>query len=164
MSKRYDFRKYESWSYDDDFCLKPPFLLKASILYLCRSLLLFGLFVISSTRGQVTGIEKLIPGGEHAAALALSGIPALLVFYALLRRSPSGSGFARWVWQHGRTLLATSAVMEVCAALLFLYSGAAAVGEFGAVRFALLLLDVYILAYVLMSVRVRDTFSDFPAG
>jgi hypothetical protein len=160
-TKTYDVRKYQAWCFDDYFCLKPPFVLTAAIIYLCRSFLLFGLVLATSARGQATGMEALLPAGDHPTSLAITALPALMVLFALFRRSPKAGVLARWAWKHGRVLLAASAVLEIAASVLMLGELPSA-ADFGSLRLAFLILDVYILVYVLASKRVRDSFSDFP--
>jgi hypothetical protein len=162
MAKSYDFNKYASWSYDDDFCLKPPLLLTATVLYLCRSFLIMMLVLAASTRGRPTGMETFLPSGEHPMSIGLTAVPALLVLYARIRRTVAAGKFVRWLWKHGRVLLATSAAMEIGTAVLLLSISASQPGDSDLLRVTFLILDVYILLYVLLSKHVRDVFSDFP--
>jgi hypothetical protein len=160
MAKSYDLGKYDSWSFDDHFCLRPPFVLTAAIVYLCRSFLLVTLILAASTRGRDTGMEALLPGGDHPMSIGLTAIPAMLVLYARIRRSPKAGRLARWAWKQGRWLLASSAILEIVSGVLLLSSSDGAAHD--SIRIAFLFLDFYILLYVLLSKHVRDVFSDFP--
>jgi hypothetical protein len=164
MAKSYDIRKYQSWSFDDHFCLKPPVVLIAAILYLCRSFLMIAFVLAGSVKGGATdnATALLSGGGSVPMTLGVTAFPAVMVLFALFRRAPAAGAFIRWIWAHGRSLLALSAVMEIAAAVLFLYTASDVTHDFSALRFAMLIADVYIAVYVLVSKRVKDTFSDFP--
>ena len=78
-------------------------------------------------------------------------------------RSPASGRWVRWIFAHGRILLAVSALLDVVLAL----AGVSLENvESGDQRTALVLLgaafDIYFLVYLLFSKRVRDVFSDFP--
>lgn len=160
MSKSYDIRRYEAWSFDDYFCLKPPAVLTAAIIYLCRSFLLLAIYMLGSIKGSTGDMGLLLQTGDHPSSLAITAVPAALVLFALIRRSPSGGRFPRSIWKRGRALLATSALLEIGMAVFYLTTLTA--GETPSLAVAFLFLDVYILSYVLFSKRVKDTFSDFP--
>lgn len=163
MAKSYDLNKYNSWFYDDDFCLKPPVLLTAATVYLCRSFLIMLLIVAASVRGRTGGgMETFLPGGDHPMSVGLTAIPAMLVLYARMRRIPRAGNVVRWIWKHGRLLLASSAAMEIAASAFLLYTNVGQARDSDMMRMAFLFLDVYILLYVLISKHVKDVFSDFP--
>src|SRR5215470_3022055 len=122
MAKTYEIKRYPAWSFDDYYCLKPPAPLILSIIFLCRSFLLVGTVMLTSLKGTTSDLAGLLAGGAHPTSLAATGVPALLVLYALVRRTPRGSRFARWIWKHGRVFLASSAAMAITASGLFLYS------------------------------------------
>jgi hypothetical protein len=161
MSKRMEIEKYGLHSYDDFLCLRPSRLLIASLIFLSRGLLLFALFGVSG------GVPAALNGIVDAETLwrgCLAAAPAVLVLYALTARAPSAPALARWGWRHGRALMALSAVSYV----------ALAVAQFGldprrwlnsslAVK-ALLIVELGIIGYVLLSSRVRQTFLDFPSA
>lgn len=162
MAKSYDLNKYDSWLYDDDFCLKPPFVLTAAMAYLCRSFLIMALVLAATTRGKDTGMELFLPGGDHPMSIGLTAIPAMLVLYARVRRSPRAGNFVRRIWTHGRLLLGLSAVMEIATGVFLIYANAGEGHDSDLIRVGLLIVDVYILLYVVVSKHVRDVFSDFP--
>lgn len=159
MAKSYEIKRYKAWDFDDYFCLKPPVLLIVAISYLCRSFLVFAIAMLGSIKGNTENMSLLLQAGGHPGHLAITGVPALFVLIALFRRSPNGGRFARWIWKRGRIFLATSAVLEISAGL-FLASQQG--GETSLLTMTFLLLDLYILLYVLISKRVKDSFSDFP--
>jgi hypothetical protein len=163
MAKSYDLTKYHPWSFDDDFCLKPPFLLTAAMVYLCRSFLFMLLIITATTRGSSSGgLEGFLPSGDHPMSIGLTGLPALLVLYARVRRSSKAGNFVRWIWRNGRALLGLSAVLELGSGALLIYANSGQSHDGDLFRFGLMILDTYILLYVSISRHVKDVFSDFP--
>jgi hypothetical protein len=157
LEKSYDPRKYEYGSYDQFFCLKPPLLLILAIVFLCRGFLMPFIVLIASLKRTAGDTAALVSGSEHAVAM-LAAVPAVVVLYAMIRRSPAANRFARWAWKHGRLLLTLSILFDVSVGIVTLHLHESALTP---VR---LILDVYILFYIHTARRVKDTFSDFPAG
>jgi Protein of unknown function (DUF2919) len=160
MSTSHNGDSYDPSNFDDEMCLKPPGLLWFTVLYLSRGVVL----PIGVGIGHVVGLDA------HAIA-ALRGfwridelIPALValpILYALFRRTPKASRGVRWLWAHGRVILALSAGTDI---VLSTYS-LLPFREFGDQSIAAvcaMVADVYLLIYVLKARRVRDTFADFP--
>jgi hypothetical protein len=151
---------YAASQYDDDLCLKPPRLLWLAALYLSRAIVL-GLAV---GLGSVAGVNKdslsLLRGIGDVYAL----LPALLavpVLVALTRRVSSAPLMVRWIWARGRIFIALSALSDMVLSLIYI------VGRWEMIDrtwLSMLLpaIDIGILAYVLGSRRVRDSFADFP--
>jgi hypothetical protein len=157
--------RYDLDSYDSHFALKPPALLIGVLLFLCRSYLMPFVMYAASVSHGAGDYGSLIYGVNPAAAL-IGAIPALLVFYALVRRVPAGGRFARWLWTRGRVLLVTSAFLET-APLVYAAAASNALDNLsaaeGAVQWLLTLLNVPVALYILRSGRVRDVFHDFPS-
>jgi hypothetical protein len=159
MSKRLEIEKYGLHSYDDYLCLRPSRLLIASLIFLCRGLLLFALFGVS---GGVPAALNDIFDAETLWRGCVAAAPAALVLYALTARAPGAPAFVRWAWRHGRALLALSALSYI----------ALAVAQFGfdprrwlngsLVVKAMVTAELLIIGYVLLSSRLRQTFLDFP--
>jgi hypothetical protein len=160
MSKRSEIEKYGLDSFDDYLCLRPSRLLIACLVFLCRGLLVLAAF------GIARGIPAILKGVVDADTLwhdAAASIPAVLVLYALAARLPSAPAFVRVVWRYGRGLMSLSAIAYVAltAAQLgadpkrWLASSAAAKG--------LVVAELAVFCYVLLSDRVRQTFLDFPS-
>lgn len=163
MAKSYDLTKYNPWSFDEDFCLKPPFLLTAAMVYLCRSFLFMMLIVASVSRGRSSGgMEEFLPSGDHPMSIGLTALPALLVLYARVRRSAKAGNAVRWIWKHGRLLMGLSAVLEIGAGVLLLVSDSGESRTADLFRMSMVFIDIYILLYVAISRHVKDVFSDFP--
>ena len=146
--------------YDRHVCLKAPFVSILVMLFACREFLLPLVVLLNSIKGRSYGIDFLLQD-NHTYAL-LSEVPALLVAYAFVRRAPSGEAFARWIWKMGRVLLATAVVLDLCLVASELGQSLRRLHDedfFALLRMAI---DLGILAYLLLSHRVRDVFNDFP--
>ncbi len=153
-------RSYSPASYDDNWCLKPPLLLWLAVIYLSRALTLPIAAAFCSLAGVSGDTVSLLRDLWSIDALLPSAIAAA-VFYALCRRVPSASEAVRWIWRHGRILLAIAALLDVCLSLL------APIRQGGLNHQALLSMfgagiDAYFLLYVLLARLARDTFAEFP--
>jgi hypothetical protein len=167
MSKRLEIEKYGLDSYDDFLSLRPSRLLIASLIFLCRDLVVIGLFGVSKlsgASGEVPPLLNDIVDPETVWSGCLAAVPAALVLYALIARSPTSAAFVRWIWRHGRSLMSLSALSAVVIA----------VAQYGSVpRFwvnsplvvkAIAAAELTVVGYVLLSARVRHTFLDFPSA
>jgi hypothetical protein len=159
--KPYDTSRYFPSNFDQYLCLKPPMLLMIALLFLSRALALpLFLWILQLTGGPVDD-ASMMKGFWSATALP-AAVPAFAIVVAFVRRVPSASLLLRWVWTHGRALLAVSAVLDLTANAYIMVSREALEGP--SVMLSLMAggLDLVFLAYVLSSRRVRDAFSDFP--
>jgi hypothetical protein len=151
---------YPPSCYDHQMCLKPPLLLWVAVVYLSRALTM----PIAMAIGHFAGVDARATTQLRALWSVDGLLPSLLaalVLYALCRRVPSASGAVRWIWAHGRLILAAAAALDVALLSVSLLGH----GDFNDQSFAPLLagiVDLYFLAYILMAQRVRDAFSEFP--
>jgi hypothetical protein len=152
---------YPASHYDDQMCLKPPFLLWVAILYFSRAITLPIVMALGHFAGVNEKAITLFRGIWSADSLVPSAIAAV-VLYALVRRIPTASPQVRWIWAHGRIALALSAVLDIGVLTIALirrgdindqsiWSVVAAGG------------DMYFLVYILAARKVRHVFSEFPA-
>ena len=161
MSKRLEIGKYGLHSYDDFLCLRPPGLLIASLVFLCRGLLVFGLFGLS---GGVPEAFKGIVDSETLWRGCLAAAPAVLVLYALFARVPTAPAFVRWIWRHGRGLMLLAALSYIAvAAAQFGVDPRRWHGTGSLVAKIVVLAELGTIGYVFLSSRVRQTFLDFPS-
>ncbi|HWP00060.1 MAG TPA: DUF2919 family protein [Methylococcus sp.] len=151
------YRVYEPWCYDDHLCLKVPFALVVSILYLSRHLIL-PLVVFATARKTGTGDLMYLIGEAHAWIFLLASVPAAFLVLAWARRTPAAGAMVRRIWRSGRWLLVTSALLDL-GLRLWLTSD-----FLRGFTIAAVLLDGYIMIYLFMSPRARDVFRDFPAA
>jgi hypothetical protein len=141
-------------------CLKPPFLLWVAVLYLSRALTL----PIAMALGHFAGVDEkaitLFREFWSAEALIPSAIAAVML-YTLVRRVPTASPPVRWIWAHGRIVLAVSAVLDIALLTMALIRQ----GEINDQSIWSLVAaggDLYFLIYILAARRVRHALLEFP--
>jgi hypothetical protein len=161
MSPTYAPRTYAPSSYDDHFCLKPPALLWIATLYLSRAVVLLIAYDVAPLVRLSSDFRDLLRGSVSVGLLVSSFIAAP-VLYTLCRRAPTSTKPVRWIWAHGKLILALAAVVDCAASTLGsgIFQGDAANLLAGSLVAALF--DVYFLVYILTTPRVRDAFADFP--
>jgi Protein of unknown function (DUF2919) len=154
--------RYPLSSYDDYLSLKPPFLLWLVMLYLCRAVTLPLLMGLAAFAGINADTRSLFAGYFSIQAVIPSLIAAPVLF-ALLRRSPSAPMAVRWIWAHGRILLAVSAGLGLLLTLLDSPLRHGELNEQMGLPLLLAAIDLFCVVYVLAARYVRDVFADFPA-
>ena len=157
---RTDRDRYAASSYDESFCLKPPWLLWPAVLYLSRAITLPIAVGIGSYAGVGADAIALCRRLWSMDAVAPSLITMVFVL-ALCRRTPKASRFIRWIWANGRMILILSASVDLVIGLI----SAIREGELDEQALASLVrvvIDGYFLSYFLVARRLRDTFADFP--
>ncbi len=152
---------YSPSNYDDDMCLKPPWLLWLAVLFLCRAIMLPVVIGIGHVAGVNADAMTQLRDFWSADQL-VPAVIAIPVLCALCWRSGSAPDFLRGVWARGRILLALSAAVDIALPLLSQLWQRQVTDQFVATLFGSGV-DVYFLVYVLAARRVRDTFADFPA-
>ena len=150
--------RYSLSDYDKHFCLKPPVPLWAALFFLSRAVTLPFLLGIGGFAGIDQNTRALFNGLLDWPTMIPSAIAAAVVL-ALVRRHPSASRPIRWIWSHGRVLLAVAAVLDMVLSIL---TSPLRHGELSVLPFVTVLIDLYLLAYILAARRVRDVFADFP--
>jgi hypothetical protein len=141
-------------------CLKPSLLLWLAVLFTSRAVTLPIMIGIGHVAGVNTDAMTWLRDFWNAdeCVPALFSIPLL---YSFCRRVPSASAPVRWLWSHGRILLALAAGLDLAMpVMLALWNR-----EFSDQIMPSLFtagIDVYLLTYVLAARRVRDTFLEFP--
>jgi len=153
-------KSYPLSNYDENFCLKPPLLLWAAVLYLSRGISLPLAAALCSLAGVSTATVTLLQSLWWMDALLPSGLAAL-VLLALFRRVPTASDPVRWIWSHGRWILAVSAVLDLLIAVLNAHRQGGMVGSLPSLLAATG--DLYFAAYLFLARRASDVFTEFPA-
>ncbi|HUN74174.1 MAG TPA: DUF2919 family protein [Steroidobacteraceae bacterium] len=155
-------RRYGLDDYNGDLCLKPPLLLWIAMLYLSRGILLF----VLSTTGSMAALSSdavTLLRGSLSPEMVIPSVMAAAVLCALLRRMPSASKPVRWIWTNGQFLLAAAALADLVLQLLDSPLLRGDTYDQPAWPLVAATVDLYFLAYVFASRRVRDVFADFPA-
>ncbi len=161
MSKRLEIEKYGLDSYDDYFCLRPSWVLILCTVFLCRGLLLFALFGLS---GGVPAALSEVVDAETLWRGCIAAAPAALLLYAMTARAPGAPTFVRFSWRNGRLLLALSSLGYVGLAVMQLGTDPRRWLFSPPATKALVVVELAILGYLLLSPRVRQTFLEFPAA
>lgn len=151
---------YPESAYDHHLCLKAPLMLWVVALYLSRAVVLPMVAAIGAFAGVDSAALALVRRLWNANTLAPSLI-ALLVVVALILRVPKAPRLIRWIWAHGRILLAIAAGADL-AMLLLTSLRQLELNDDVLVSLMLGVVDVYFLLYALLARRVRDTFAEFP--
>ena len=153
--------RYTPYDYNRHVVLKLPFYLGAAMVYLSKYIFLF--VVPRLPRLNRDGHFDFLEGNDVTRTdlgLVAAGLPALIVLVvALFRRVPDAGQPWRWIWEHGRILLITSASLEFALMVVYVIIGRRQIDEI-VVAFAYL--DLMILGYLIKSRRVVDLFNDFP--
>jgi hypothetical protein len=152
--------RYNESSYDDNFCLRPSLLLWLAMLYLSRAILLPVMAGIASMSGS--GDAASLTRGLFSPDAYIPSALALVVIGAWCRRTPSASRVPRWIWAHGRTFLAASAIIDMVLAVWAPFQERTGAWQLTTPQLIGAVADAYLLAYVLASKRARDVFSQFP--
>lgn len=138
--------------------LKVPWTLWIVMVFLVRHLLLLGVTFMPTTGEEIKVLRELI----HPQYLP-ADIPAALVLFLAMRRRPECGDWPRRLWRHGRWLLMASAAGYLLLLGLTLVGGGQplqiTVDEW---ILASVLLNVWILVYLVRSPLLRDLFADFP--
>ena len=154
------FANYGPNDFTDDGILKVSPLLWLVLLYLCRHVLILALggftVFVGSRRGLDTqGLSVLY----SSPAFLIASAPALVVLVTHFRRVPNAGALIRAIWGKGKWWLVAAASFDLAVLVWHWHSGALQPNQF---QVAGAILDLYIIAYLLRSKRVRDTFADFP--
>jgi hypothetical protein len=152
--------KYPLFSYDNYFCLKPPLLLWVAVLYLSRAIAL----PLAVGMGHAAGVSQDATKLLHSFVSLETVVPsalAMTVLYAMCRRQPQASSAVRWIWAHGRSLLAAAAVID-CGLAMYALTRDGDITDLSLPSLIGAGFDLYFLLYILAARRVRDTFADFP--
>lgn len=154
------FHSYPSSYYDDQMCLKPPLLLWVAVLYLSRAITL----PVAMAIGHFAGVDSRAITVFRAFWSLDALIPSLIaavILYTLCRRVPTAPTPVRWIWAHGQTILAVSAVLDIVLLSVALIRQGE-INDQSLLSFLATAVDLYFLVYILAARRVRDAFSEFP--
>lgn len=158
--RRFAFGAYDLASYDDNLCLKPPFMLWLVMLYLSRALVMPIVGTLTSTAGSSDMASWT--RAQFGPETILSAAGALIVLLAALRRVPSASKLTRFIWANGRIILGLSAIGDLALSIIDLRNNHSVDSLPSTLLVVRATLDAYFLIYVFGSRRVGHVFSDFP--
>jgi hypothetical protein len=141
--------------------LRPSRILIASILFLCRDLLLIVAFGASGMAGASTKLGDLVDT-DYLWLACSAAIPAAAILYAYFARAPDARPIVRWLWAHGRVLLLSSALAQIAVVAASYWDDAGRLQAGPLADKAVVIGELAVIGYVLLSSRVKDVFLDFP--
>ena len=159
MSKIYNFNDYDKY-----LSLKINFELWLIIAYFMRPLIL-KISTIQMGRGaksaSVSGLKDLVYPDDFGFFLAIvTTIPVFLIIFAYMKRKPEAPDYIRTLWRNGGRLLMLTAVLNVVVVFVpFILDMTHRINLIG---WGQLVIAACIIAYMVTSRRVKDTFADFP--
>ena len=154
MNKKYDIPDYNKY-----LSLKVDLKMWVILLYLIHPYWILVLSIVN--RKDRTALLNIVyPDRLPMSLAAAAAIPTLLVLYALKHRKPNANSKVRWLWRNGRLLLLLSTILY--ASVPFISITLASTYKASNSVWIQLGICVLITLYLLLSRRVRDTFSDFP--
>lgn len=151
---------YPSSYYDEQMCLKPPLLLWVAVFYLSRTITLPFAMAVLHFAGVDSAAITYVRAFWSIDAL-ISSLVAAVMLYALIRRVPNAAKHIRWIWAHGRVILAGAAALDIVPLVIALMRRREIDDQSLWSVFAVLI-DVFFLLYILAARRVRQAFSEFP--
>ena len=151
--------KYPARHYDESLKLKVSPLLWLSLLYAIRHFFIYK--VASLMPFEITTIAWL--NLQSRAIFIYCDLPALLVLIATGHRLPNAIRVMRWIWLHGKSILATSYLLSLGSFIYFNghILSAPNTDEF---LFAVVIMmtDMAVLVWLANSSLVSDIFAEFP--
>jgi len=159
MSKLYSFSDYDKY-----MSLKLDFEMWLIITYFLRPFIM-KVSTIQMGRGAksdtVSGLKDLVYPHDFGFFIAfLATIPVLLLVFAYAKRKPGASGLVRKIWHNGRMLLMVTAVLNII--IIFVPFMVDLTHRINVLGWAQLAIAIYIIYYLYITQRVKDTFADFP--
>jgi len=151
--------EYPLSAYDAHFCLKPGLVLWLVIAFLARA---YVVTIVSFTRRAGSRMELIDLVYSHRATLALAALaalPAVACVYAYVRRAPGAQPRDRALWHAGRWLLLASALVNLGVVTIPVAQHLAQVEGW---RLLELVVSAWVLIYLAVSRRVRQTFAEYP--
>ncbi|MDJ0807814.1 MAG: DUF2919 family protein [Gammaproteobacteria bacterium] len=153
---------YRPQDFTEDGVLRIGFLLWAVLVFLNRHLILLLFGAVTSFVGGRFGLDSSGLNALYSNPwFLLSGLPAVAVLIAALRRDRKAGGIIRRLWRHGRWLLLISAGVDL---LLLITLGMLTRADINLLHILGGVLDSYVLLYLYRSAWVRVRFADFPAA
>lgn len=149
---------YRASAYDENLCIKVGLGLWLAILFLLRPYVVM-ILSLANMSDHTQLIHLVYPGDGVFALGAIAALPAVALFLAWTKRRPGAGRTARWVWHRGRMLMMLSALCNLITAVIPMLPGHSG---FSFIALIQILATIGVMFYIMRSVRVRDTFQDFP--
>ena len=157
-------RVYPFSAYDKDLSLKLDLYMWLIIVYFLRPFILkISSFQIG--RGlkseSVKGLKDLVYPDDFGFFLAfIATIPVLILMFSYMKRKPEAAEYVRTIWRNGKRLLVAAAVLNIVIIFIpYIADITHSINIYGWVQLAV---AIGIITYLYSSIRVTDTFADFP--
>src|SRR5262245_5493524 len=111
--------RFSARNLEELMSLRPPGLLIASLIFLCRSVV-----AVVVLRLAGAGLQALV-GDINTQGVwigCFAALPALVLLYGVGARVPTAPAFVRWAWTHGRALVSASALCHIALAMALYWS------------------------------------------
>jgi len=157
---------YSPEEYDKFFCLKPSFGLYLALVFGIKDFLLVILPAFASFKSNSTSLDYL--AGLVQPEMFIADLIVILVWLALLNRSPNAKVVWKNIWSKGQLMLIVA--FGIHAAILLveqLYAFNAVANWQRALDLKLvylLIINLIFIANLSTSQRIKDTFADWPKG
>lgn len=147
---------YDAYRYDHNFVLRVSPLLYLIIFWSIHHTLLLALSAFSNS-GEVFGAAV-----DYAASvpMLISDIPGVMVLAARINRSPDAGAKVRWLWRHGIKFLVLGLSVSTIATFNAYHQR---IANSDNPEFWIIAANLVIIAYLVLSRRVREIFADFPS-
>ena len=101
--------KYDYFHYNKFFVLRPPLMLKVSLVLLCKDILLSLMMGASKFKRAARSARKTLV----QPVFILSNLPAFILLLAMVMRTPKGGRWARVVWKNGQVMMALAVILYI---------------------------------------------------
>lgn len=150
--------KYDYFHYNKFFVLRPPLMLKVSLVLLCKDILLSLMMGASKFKSKGGTL------GQEAATLVqpvfiLSNLPAFILLLAMVMRTPKSGRWARVVWKNGQLMMALAVILYIAT---FIYLNGVDITRYSWLGGLVLGCYIAIFVYIFSSKMLQDAFSEFP--
>jgi len=157
---------YSPEDYDKYFCLKPSFGLYLTLVFGIKDFLLIILPALASFKSNSTSLDYL--AGLVQPEMFIADLIVILVWLALLNRSPNAKVVWKNIWSKGQLMLIVAFGIHAAILLveqLYAFNAVANWQRGWDLKIIyLLVINLIFLANLLTSQRIKDTFTEWPKG
>jgi len=157
---------YSPEDYDKFFCLKPSFGLYLALIFGIKDFLLVILPAFASFKSNSTSLDYL--AGLVQPEMFIADLIVILVWLALLNRSPNAKVVWKNIWSKGQLMLIVAFGIHAAILLveqLYAFNAVANWQRGWDLKIIyLLVINLIFLANLLTSQRIKDTFTEWPKG
>ncbi|NQU56623.1 MAG: DUF2919 family protein [Rhodospirillales bacterium] len=151
--------KYHFLRYNQFQVLRPSLALKLILCFLCKDFFLgfiIGAITLKS-RGTGSGLSELMD--LIRPIFFFSSVPAVAVLYAISARTPEAGRLPRFLWKNGQYLILASVLMYLA---ILGYIRGFDLSNLTSTDWAVVAVNLALVAYVFFSEAINDTFAEFP--